>query len=238
MNGVQLVGAKNVRVTNNRIQPSTLETQGPCSLFSGITAAGGTTGHIGQNTIRDFREHGIEARGAGTSVEIEANTIRFIHVDWNPSAGSGVRVHTAAQAWVDHNSISVAQGRTIDSGVELYNPAFVAVRNNTIDRAPRGIQVRANGSDILSNAITRGQVGIELGVAHNVTVQSNKASLASVHGIWVSELASSNDILDNDFRGNTGIDCVDQGGTPLDNDWSGNDGDESSPAEICEDVPA
>jgi hypothetical protein len=63
-------------------------------------------------------------------------------------------------------------------------------------------------------------------------------SLASLHGIWVSAAASGNNINDSAISGNGGIDCVDQGGLPLDNDWSANLGDESNPAGICQEPPA
>jgi parallel beta-helix repeat protein len=238
MNGFRLGGATNVRITSNLIRPSTQQTAGSCGLFTGILAAAGTTGFIGHNVIRDYLENGIEASGAGTDVEIESNTIRFIHVDWDPAGGNGVRVHTGAQAWVDHNTITVAPGRDIVSGVELYNPAFVAVRYNVIDRATNGIRIRANGAELFENTTTRGQIGLNVGVAKNVKIENNKASLASLHGIWVSAAASGTKINESTFTGNGGIDCVDQGGLPLDNTWTFNDGDESNPAGICEDPPA
>jgi hypothetical protein len=135
MNGIRLAGATNVRVTHNAIKPSTLQTAGSCGLFSGIVAVGGTVGHIGSNVVRDYRENGIEAGGAGTDIGIENNGIHFVHVDCDPAGGHGVNVHTGAQAWVDDNIITVAPGRDIVSGVELHSPAFVAVRYNVIDRA-------------------------------------------------------------------------------------------------------
>jgi parallel beta-helix repeat protein len=77
-----------------------------------------------------------------------------------------------------------------------------------------------------------------VGVASNVLIENTNASLASLHGIWVSAAASSNEIFENTFTGNGGIDCVDDGGTPLDNEWSENFGDESNPAGICRQPPA
>jgi parallel beta-helix repeat protein len=61
----------------------------------------------------------------------------------------------------------------------------------------------------------------------------NTATGASINGIWVSDKAHGNTIHDNDFRGNTGNDCVDQQAVAPLNVWTNDLGNDSSPADIC-----
>lgn len=67
-------------------------------------------------------------------------------------------------------------------------------------------------------------------------VRHNRVKNVGGNGMYVSSSASANTIRDNNFSGNGGIDCVDDSSGPA-NTWTGNLGDESSPAGLCTAAP-
>ena len=190
--GIRAVGAASVAITGNDIRPSG---SGPfCGLRSGITAYGGTTGFITGNVIQDYKEYGIDIAGAGTNLTVASDTVTFQHAGAGaiPAGGPAVFIRNGAVAGVRFDTLNgptgVGPSQLPDAGVRLDGSGnATVVKGNTIARFASGIEVtHANGGTLRDNAITGGQVGVNLLDADGVQVYGNTSAGATLHGLFVA----------------------------------------------------
>jgi parallel beta-helix repeat protein len=251
--GIRLINAKKVSVLGTDIRPS--GSGAFCGVYDGITASSGTTGTIKGNTIRDYRDRGIDISGAGTSVTVSGNSVTYAHVGLDPAGDPAIAVGSGATAKVLGNTLT---GPASGSGNPPMPPAGIridstasgiSVRDNTISRFASGIRItHAQGGTIQDNTIAGGQVGINLLDADDMDVSGNSTSGATLHGLYVAgQNAGQADgskttgatVHDNDFRtvSNAGNpDCKGETAyTATSNTFSGNLADSSDPATMCDD---
>ena len=258
--GIRAVSAKNVLITRNDIRPT-----GPgafCGVYDGITATDGTTGTISHNVVKDYRDDGIDLKGAGTNVVIDANSVTFAHLNFvQATGGSAVLLDDGANGAVRGNTITgPASGPGNPSqplsGVMLDGTgSATSVRGNTIARFAGDIRIQhANGGNVHDNDMTGGQVGVDLIDGDNMSIYGNTSSAATVNGLFVAGTAAANDgarttganVHDNDFRTNSNGSNEDCKGSSsyvvsvsASNTFTDNKGNSSNPAAVCDwaDVP-
>ena len=255
--GIRAISARSLSISGNDIRPT-----GPgqfCGLNDGIIADDGSTGTIAGNAVKDYRDNGIAAIGAGTKVTIKDNTVTFAHLGFpSATAQSAILMDYAGNATVSGNTLNgPAAGPGNPSqpaaGIGMYGTtSATSVHDNAIARFASDIKILgANGGKVYDNTLTGGQVGIDLLDGDQMDIHGNDSSSASLHGLYVAGPASGggsdaqkstgDNVHDNDFRSasnGSAHDC--QGETAATvaasngNTFDQNKGNSSSPAALCD----
>lgn len=248
LDGIVASGATNVSIRNNDVGWA-----GPSDstgkLMNGISARGGTTGQILNNTIKDAYQDGVLVIDNGTNVTVQGNTLKTV-APGGGGAMNGIEVRDGAAAMVKENTITSAlpspgsQYSLLTHGILLHDAASTTqVVQNSITDPVRGIYVtKGSGYKILGNSPVIGrQTGIGLSNMDNGQVKNNttRGVKSPGHAIWVSELSNGNTIEANSTLNTFGFGCFEDtsDNDGVNNTWAGNDATSSSPSTLCEDVP-
>jgi nitrous oxidase accessory protein NosD len=149
---------------------------------------------------------------------VQSNNLVVPTVILSPSLWTGIHLRDAhGDSRVRGNIVSGAfTGVMVDNGTITVNPTAATA-----------------GPEIAGNRASNSFAGFE--IDQDATDIHHNRSVNNQYGITV--LSSDNNLHDNDFRGNYGIDCGDTttgGGTAgTANNWNDNLGNTSSPAGLC-----
>ncbi|MEA2621491.1 MAG: hypothetical protein QOH61_401 [Chloroflexota bacterium] len=215
---------------------------------SGITAYLGPSVLLYRNSIRMFTPGCVTAVACAAAGRPAGSTTAVA-----PALGPsqvGIRANNAAVRIrgnvVREDPNFVSSSFSYGIGIDVFNSSavnHVVINGNTVVGAVDGISVfQASDGTITRNHISGGSGrGIALLSASNWTVDHNRVTGRGGSGIVLDNGTSLNDVDSNDFSGNVDTDCVDATGNvavagpvdPIDNTWTNDVGDESSPAGIC-----
>jgi nitrous oxidase accessory protein NosD len=237
---IRVTNAPETSVRANHLVATGAHTLGECGYGLGITVRDSPRSTVAWNRVREFHFRGINVDGSN-DVRIRGNTVRSEHPGDGPVAqGIGIGVFSSLRARIRDNviaSLSSAGDTTLilQGGIAVLSSDGTAVTGNVVHWVQRGIQtVTSNGLTISDNRIRHASlVGLKL-QTNDSTIANNSAKAGGDLGIDVYKTSQNNDIVMNDFRGNSGTDCVDQSAGPA-NTWTNDLGDESSPAGLCTD---
>ncbi|MBX3031002.1 MAG: right-handed parallel beta-helix repeat-containing protein [Chloroflexi bacterium] len=252
-NGIRATGATGIQVRNVDIRPTG---SGPfCGVASGVILADGTTGTVRDSVIKDYREVGLQASGAGTNVTVRNVDVTFAHsgISPKPAGGAAVLVSAGARGVIRDGSLVGLAGYAA-AGVRLHQAAATSVvRDMDVTTFASGIEARnVKGGTIRDNAIHGGQVGLQLLDGDGVVAYGNTSSGATLHGFYISGISGGTDaqrttgvdVRDNDFRSSANgalHDCKGESAYVVSgssgNAFDRNRGNSSDPASLCDLTP-
>jgi hypothetical protein len=246
--GVGIVaGAVGVVLDRLSIAPRGTDTMGACGIETAVMLLDGSRGLLRRSTLVDFRDLGAWVSGDGSRLTVKDTTLRFLHATvpaGTDCTGSGiVAIHggtarlrssrvlgrsTAGittpclvEAFVgeeaDATEVSGTTIRYVRVGVLLYRGSghVVSANHITDGRAPAD----QPGSGVVAKDVASSAIG------YNVIARMGSAGVSL---IGTTNLVT---VRGNTLQGNGLIDCLDTSSGP--NVWTGNTGDESSPAGLC-----
>ncbi len=244
---VSVSNAPDAHVRGNHLGLDGAEATDCRSFVVGINLSNSPSSFVGWNRVTDFSGVGIQEFGS-PDTHIRANTVLFLHAALACCAYSdSVGILTAGFATVVRGNVVRALATAGDTtpvlqvGINFFGDNNFAWRNK-VRYANFGIQtINTDGVSIKENRLRGIRVyGIVLSGATDAGVWGNYVR-AQYEGIHVNSSATLNDIFQNDFRGPSDPDCLDQssgGGTSgTANSWTDNLGDTASPAGICTPAP-
>ena len=247
--GINVELARHVRVLHSQVaeQGPASTTADFCGLQDGIVY-NQATGEVANDVVRSsFSEEILVINGSSLSAHDNV-----VNVPEGPcataacTAGGGPTPNgiyvSASSATVRHNKIKASltsgtvttpTGGVIVDGSLAGAGHVVSVTHNSIRGVSFGVQVRGSSGVVSANNIRGGTGdGISVFFSQQLKIRHNRVTSQGGSGITFSSDSTGNTIRGNNFSGNAGIDCVDASAGPA-NTWTGNLGDESSPAGLC-----
>jgi parallel beta-helix repeat protein len=241
-----------IRVTNsaetslraNHLGIQGTDSQGTCGYLTGIATDFVTGLKVSYNRVVDFRMSGIKVSNSDF-VRMRGNTVRYFHANAPMSAVSatGISVVNSPDAvlrrnWVRGLSTAGTTTPLLLTGIEIHSVGAVAVKNRVLNAAVGLVVNLSSDVNVTDNRIrTSRSAGVFLTASDNGTLIGNLVVGGLDKGITISPDSENNAFVDNDARGNAGLDCHDQslgsGTAGTANSWSGNLGADDSPDGIC-----
>jgi hypothetical protein len=255
---ISVLGEANVVRNNNIAVTGQATLTGSCGYIVGIDVQG-PSARVTFNHVTDFKGYGIMLNGSSSTVV--RNTVRFIHAqeaacDLRTPACATVgifayswgdyiarnAVYSGASACISPNGCAPGTTPGLLMGMEVSGspswPAGETVDANAIYRTGLGIWVTGSGPPawIARNSFTANGQGMQLD-GNGSAITDNVVRGSASWGVGVTPGGHDYDIYDNDFRGNSVLDCEDAstgGGTAgTANTWTNNLGLTSLPEGLC-----
>ncbi len=242
-----------VRVLQDRFEPLGTDTIGTCGYDTGLDVVGGSRVFADDLSIVDFQKYGVLLQDRTSRVVVEDSRIRFLHVREAPDAigAEAIGLYALRGGAVTFRRDSVRSATTggvstplLGSGIDVYDTPDPLVTRNEVSYVTWAIAAGVGIGTIRDNAVHHGRpsgsdedVGISIDGGASGTVFGNRVK-GYAEGIIVDGGATDHTIHDNDFRGNSVLDCHDAttggGGTSgTSNFWARNLGVTDDPNGLC-----
>jgi nitrous oxidase accessory protein NosD len=246
-------GSTDVQVDQVRFQPVGSDTMGDCGYETGLDVVGDAEVFADELVIRDFQKFGVLLQDRGSRVVVEDSSIRFLHAAEAPDAGGedAVGLYALRGGGVTLRRNTIRSAKTggfstplLGTGIHVYDTPDPLVSRNDVAYVSWAISVGVVIGTVRNNTVHHGRpsgpdetVGFSIGGGEFGSVFDNTAR-GYARGIVVDGGASGHAIHDNDFRGNSVLDCSDDttggGGTSgTSNFWTLNLGTTDDPDGIC-----
>ncbi len=235
-----------IHIEHNRIVPRGSSTLGRCGYVAGVRV-GQSTASVEDNRIIDFKRWGIRAEDG--EYEIARNSLVFRHDDHTgreigatgiAADSGGLTVIDNTVAGVSTRSLRPSGTPLMGVGIQVDDRGGTLISGNDVRFVGLGLTIRSGAPIVEQNTISdTAYTGLSVSKSDNGgTVSSNRVRNASAEGIYIRGTATGIQVTYNRASGNRGVDCRDDtaagGGTAgTGNTWTGNVGDESSPAGLC-----
>ena len=242
-----------VRVVGDRFEALGADTIGPCGYDTGLDVVGGSQVFADDLLIRDFQKHGVLLQDRTSRVTVEDSSIRYFHPAeaLHPSSVDAIGVYALRGGAVTARRNAIRSAKTggrstplLGTGIDVYDTADPLVSRNDVGYVTWAISIGVQIGTIRDNAVHHGRpsgideaVGFWIGGGVLGEVFGNTAK-GFARGIIVDGGATGHAIHDNDFRGNSVLDCQDDttggGGTSgTSNTWTQNLGATDDPNGLC-----
>ncbi len=241
------------QVLEDRFEPLGPDTLGPCGYDTGLDVVGGSRVFADELSIRDFQKYGVLLQDRTSRLVVEDSRIRFLHLAEapDPMSAKAIGLYALRGGAVTFRRDSVRSAKTggfstplLGSGIDVYDTPDPLVAHNEVSYVTWAIAAGVGIGTIRDNTVHHGRpsgpdeaVGISVDGGASGHVFGNRVK-GYAEGIIVDGGATGHAIHDNDFRGNSVLDCHDAttggGGTSGTSDfWTRDLGVTDDPNGLC-----
>jgi hypothetical protein len=242
-----------VQILQSRLEPLGMDTIGPCGYDTGLDVVGGSHVFADELSIRDFQRYGVLLQDRTSRLVVEDSHIRFLHAAEapDPIGAAAIGLYALRGGAVTFRRDTVGSGKTggvstplLGSGIHVYDTPDPLVARNEVSYVTWAIAAGVGIGTIRDNTVHHGRpsgpdadVGISIDGGASGHVFGNRVK-GYAEGIIVDGGATDHAIHDNDFRGNSVLDCHDAttggGGTSgTSNFWARDLGVTDDPNGLC-----